>query len=143
MSKIIYRTQHGKELLPVLDQVIELYITSTLGERRPVQDRECMAAMLEHGNLVITAWDVEVLVGIARSLTDFCYVAYLSDLAVRDSHQKQGIGTELIRQTQLALGPAASIVLLAAPKAQDYYPKIGLQAHSSAWVLRPGMRLQG
>ncbi len=83
-----------------------------------------------------------MLVGISRSLTDFCYVAYLSDLAVRESHQKQGIGTELIRQTQLALGPGASIVLLAAPKAEEYYPKIGMQAHPSAWVLRSGMQLR-
>ena len=79
-----------------LDQVIELYRASTLGERRPVDDRERMRGMLRNANLVITAWDGDLLVGISRSLTDFVYVTYLSDLAVRESYQRQGIGKRLL-----------------------------------------------
>src|SRR5580693_2896376 len=96
---ISYRTGNDLDL----DVVIELYHASTLGERRPVDDRGRMNDMLQKANLVITAWDGELLVGIARSVSDFSYATYLSDLAVRVSHQKQGIGRELIRQTQ-ALG---------------------------------------
>jgi predicted N-acetyltransferase YhbS len=120
-----------------LDQVIELYRASTLGERRPVDDRGRMQAMLANANLVVTAWDGELLVGISRSLSDFAYATYLSDLAVRLSHQRQGIGRELIRETRRYSGPAAYIVLLAAPKAVDYYPRIGFVAHPSGWILRP------
>jgi predicted N-acetyltransferase YhbS len=120
-----------------LDEVLDLYRASTLGERRPVDDRERMADMLNNANLVVTAWDGNLLVGIARSMTDFVYATYLSDLAVRLSHQRQGIGKELIRRTQRE-APRASVILLAAPKAVDYYPHIGFQAHPSAWVLRPG-----
>lgn len=121
-----------------LGEVIDLYRTSTLGERRPVDDPERMAAMLERANLVVTAWDGDLLVGISRSLTDFAYVTYLSDLAVRASHQKMGIGKELIRVTRREGGPDAYIVLLAAPKAVEYYPHIGFSPHNSAWILRPG-----
>ncbi len=96
MAKIDYRS--GKNL--DLDQFIELYHASTLGERRPVQNRDTMKDMLENANLVITAWDGEMLVGIARTLTDFTYVGYLADLAVRASHQRRGIGIELIRQNR-------------------------------------------
>jgi predicted N-acetyltransferase YhbS len=120
-----------------LDEVLDLYRASTLGERRPVDDRERMADMLNNANLLVTAWDGNLLVGIARSMTDFVYATYLSDLAVRLSHQRQGIGKELIRRTQRE-APRASVILLAAPKAVDYYPHIGFQAHPSAWVLRPG-----
>lgn len=120
-----------------LDAVIELYRASTLGERRPVDERERMAAMLRHGNLVVTGWDGELLVGIARSFSDFSYCTYLADLAVRVSHQKQGIGKELIRRTQLE-GGQANIILLAAPKAVDYYPHIGFTNNRQAWMLRPG-----
>jgi len=113
-----------------------------LGERRPVDDRERMATMLRNANLVVTAWDAELLVGIARSLTDFSYATYLSDLAVRVSHQRMGIGKELIRRTQRAGGPRARIVLLAAPAAVDYYSHVGFTQHPSAWTLGPGEFLQ-
>jgi GNAT superfamily N-acetyltransferase len=119
-----------------LDQVIELYRASTLGERRPIDDREIMRAMIQHSNLVVTAWEGDLLVGIARTLTDFAYVGYLSDLAVRESHQRRGIGVELIRKTRERMGPRSGLVLLAAPKAVDYYPHIGFRRHDSAWTLR-------
>ena len=121
-----------------LDEVIDLYRASTLGERRPVDDRERMRKMIENASLVITAWDGEALVGISRSVTDFVYTTYLSDLAVRKSHQKQGIGKELIRRTQAACDPRTRIVLLSAPAAEKYYPRIGFTQHHSAWTLAPG-----
>jgi ribosomal protein S18 acetylase RimI-like enzyme len=124
-------------LVPDLDEVIDLYRASTLGERRPVDDRERMAAMMRNANLIVTAWDGTLLVGISRSLTDRVYVTYLSDLAVRASHQRMGIGQELVRVTQRE-APQAYIVLLAAPKAVDYYPRIGFSRHDSAWLLREG-----
>jgi len=120
-----------------LDEVIDLYRTSTLGERRPVDDRERMGNMLRHANLVVTAWEGDLLVGISRSLTDWVYVTYLSDLAVRASHQRLGIGKELMRVTQREC-PDAYIVLLAAPKAVEYYPRVGFTRHESAWMLRSG-----
>ncbi len=125
-----------------LAAAVELYRASTLGERRPVNDEACMQQMLQHANLTITAWDGDLLVGIARSLTDWCYCCYLSDLAVRASHQRGGIGKELIRRTQAALGPKATLILLAAPAAVDYYSHIGMQQHPSAWVLRGDKKLK-
>lgn len=124
-----------------LDQVIELYHESTLGERRPVEDRACMGEMLERANLVVTAWDGDQLVGISRTLTDFCYVAYLADLAVHRAYQRSGIGKALVAHTRAALGPQAIIVLLAAPAAADYYPHIGFQHHPQAWILHQEDRL--
>lgn len=119
-----------------LDAVIELYRASTLGERRPVDDRARMAAMLANANLMVSAWDDHQLVGLARSLSDFSYCTYLSDLAVRLSHQRRGIGRELIRRTQQA-GGRAQIILLAAPRAVDYYPHVGFTHHPRAWMLKP------
>jgi GNAT superfamily N-acetyltransferase len=134
------RYETGNEL--DLDRVIELYRASTLGERRPVDDRERMAAMLRHANLVVTAWDGDLLVGISRALSDFSFVTYLSDLAVRASHQKHGIGKELIRRTQAA-AKTAKLLLLAAPAAEKYYPHIGFTHHPQAWMLDPGQRVKG
>jgi predicted N-acetyltransferase YhbS len=125
-----------------LDRTIELYRASTLGERRPVDDRERMAAMLRHANLVVTAWDGDLMVGISRALSDFSFVTYLSDLAVRVTHQRTGIGRELIRRTQSAAGPHAKLILLAAPAAEAYYPHVGFARHPQCWMLSPGDALR-
>ena len=124
-----------------LDAVIELYRASTLGERRPVDDRERMREMLANANLVVTAWEGDLLVGIGRSVSDFSYCTYLSDLAVRVSHQRGGIGRELIRRTR-EQGGKATLNLLAAPKAVDYYPRIGFIHHPQAWLLAPDTALR-
>lgn len=132
MGTLEYR--YGNDL--DLDQVLDLYRASTLAARRPVDDRAIAADMLKHANLVVTAWEGPLLVGISRSLTDWSYVAYLSDLAVRESHQKLGIGRALVEKTRERMGPRSMIVLLAAPAAVDYYPRIGFSAHPSAWILK-------
>jgi predicted N-acetyltransferase YhbS len=119
-----------------LDQVIELYRSCSLGARRPVDDRERLRAMLANANIVITAWEGELLVGISRAISDFSYATYLSDLAVRESYQRSGIGRELIRRTQLAGGPQATVILLSAPAAADYYPRVGFERHDSCWLIR-------
>jgi GNAT superfamily N-acetyltransferase len=110
---------------------------STLAARRPVDDEACLAAMLRHANLLATAWQGDLLVGVARAVTDFAYCCYLSDLAVDVAYQRQGVGRALIEQIKSRLGPRAKIVLLAAPAAEGYYPKLGFHAHRSAWIL-PG-----
>ena len=124
-----------------LDEVVELYRDSTLGERRPVDDRERMRLMLKNANLVITAWHERELVGIARSMTDWVYATYLADLAVKLSYQRQGIGKQLICRTQQECGPETSLILLSAPKAVEYYPKIGMLHHPAAFWLPKGRRL--
>ena len=110
MSAITYRIGNDLDL----DLVIELYRSSTLGERRPIGDRARMQCMLQNASLVVTAWDAEQLVGIARSVSDFACCTYLSDLAVRQTHQRRGIGSELIRRTREAGGQAT--VILRSPR---------------------------
>jgi GNAT superfamily N-acetyltransferase len=116
-------------------QSTDLLRRSTLAERRPVDDPKCIRAMLRHANLICTAWDQRRLIGVARSVTDFEYCCYLSDLAVDTAYQRKGIGKTLIALTQSRLGAKATIILLAAPKARAYYPKLGFEAHDSAWLL--------
>jgi predicted N-acetyltransferase YhbS len=116
-------------------QFVDLLQRSTLAERRPVEDFKCIQAMLQHANLLCTAWHEDKLVGVARSVTDFEYCCYLSDLAVDVAYQKQGIGRQLIAVTKANLGARAKLILLSAPKAEGYYPKIGFDAHRSAWVI--------
>lgn len=114
-------------------QVAEVFRSS--GIRRPVDDLERIQRMVDNANLIATAWVGERLVGIARALTDFSYCCYLSDLAVDKEYQKNGIGRHLITQIQEVLGEEASLVLLAAPNAKDYYPQIGFQRADNAFLI--------
>ena len=132
MNEIEYREGNNLSIADVVD----LYRASTLGERRPIDNIAIVTDMIRHANLIVTAWDHSLLVGVARTLTDFSYVGYLADLAVRVSHQNRGIGTELIQRTRDAMGDSSMLVLLSAPKATAYYPKLGFKKHDSAWVLR-------
>jgi predicted N-acetyltransferase YhbS len=122
------------------DQAIDLYIRSTLGERRPIHNRKAFENMYKHANLIISAWDDDKIVGISRTLTDFSYVAYLSDLAVDVQYQKQGIGKRLIQETKAYLDQDCMLVLLAAPKAREYYGPLGFEQHPSAWTLKKALK---
>ena len=117
-----------------IDEFRRVLISSTLGARRPVHDDIRLQKMLDHGNLIITARDNGRLIGVSRSLSDFAFCTYLSDLAVDQEYQKQGIGRELIRQTKLA-SPEAKLILLSAPAAISYYPKIGMKQFEYCFYL--------
>ncbi|MBU3546370.1 GNAT family N-acetyltransferase [Polynucleobacter sp. MWH-Jannik1A5] len=128
--------EYRDDAIITAQQAIDLYKRSTLGERRPIHNVQTFEAMIKNANLTITAWDGEVLVGISRSLTDFAYVAYLADLAVDQQYQRSGIGKQLIEETKSRLGPECMIVLLAAPKANEYYGHIGFEHNPRAWTLK-------
>lgn len=127
---IIYQIEKSVSV----EEFREVLVNSTLGERRPINNHETLSKMLEHGNLIVTARDNGKLIGIARSLTDFNYCTYLSDLAVDKNYQKMGIGKELIKQTKFKT-PNAKLILLSAPKAVKYYPKIGMIKWEQCYVL--------
>lgn len=116
------------------EEFVKVLARCTLGERRPLNDPERIAAMLAHGNLILTARDSGNIVGVARSLSDFSFCTYLSDLAVDQDYQHKGIGKELIRRTQLE-APNAKLILLAAPAAVNYYPHIGMTRHEHCFYI--------
>ena len=114
---------------------IDVLKNSTLGERRPVDDEETIKGMLENADIIVTAMIDAKIIGIARAVTDFHYCCYLSDLAVDKAYQNRGIGKELISKVQEQLNAKCKIILLSAPDATKYYPKIGFSQHTSAWTL--------
>ncbi len=130
MSK---ETTYRSDVIPNVDQIMDLYINA--GLKRPVEDRDRIKKMFANSNLIITAWDNDLLVGLARSLTDFCYSCYLSDLAVRASYQGKGIGRQLVEITKKKSGDESMLLLLSAPSALSYYPRIGLRNAKNAFII--------
>lgn len=120
------------------EQFRDVLIESGLSERRPMDDNETLQKMITGANLLVTCWDGARLVGLARSVTDFVYCCYLSDLVVNGAYQHQGIGRRLIELTEEQLGPKGKIILVAAPAAEKYYAKVGFDHLPQAWVRRKG-----
>jgi len=125
--------QYQVGVTPDVAKIIEVYDSS--GIKRPTSDAERISRMFAESNLIITAWDDQELVGVARSLTDFCWCCYLSDLAVRLEYQKQGIGKKLIELTKEQIGEQTALILLAAPAAIDYYPKVGMNKIHNGFMI--------
>lgn len=130
MPDIEYR--HNFPLDPV--DVVRVFDAS--GITRPTSDLPRIARMFAAPSLVISAWQQGRLVGLSRSLTDYAYCCYLSDLAVDKQLQGQGVGKELIRRTQAVIGEEVSLILLSAPNAMSYYPAVGFQRAENAFVIR-------
>lgn len=134
---IAYSLEPGLEA----GEFVALLSRTSLGARRPIEDLPRIAQMLARADVIVTARSEGRLVGVARSLTDFCYCTYLSDLAVDEEFQGQGIGYELMRRTHLAAGLQTRVILIAAPLARTYYPQMGLEPHDSCWMIPPGQPL--
>ena len=126
--------QYKTGLIPTTAEIIEVYNSS--GLNRPTADARRIAGMYANSNLIVTAWDGDLLVGISRALTDFHYCCYLSDLAIRKEYQKKGIGKELVRLTKEAISPLSMLLLLSAPTAMEYYPKIGMDKLDNAFMIK-------
>lgn len=119
---------------PTTEAIIALYNNS--GLNRPTLDVDRIARMYANSNLIVTAWDNDKLVGISRSLTDFCYCCYLSDLAVREEYKRSGIGKKLIELTKEKVGEGSMVLLLSAPSAIEYYPKIGMEKVDNGFIIK-------
>ena len=136
MSQIIYAREENLDP----EEFTQVLIRSTLGERRPVTDPERIRNMVTNADIIVTARQGGELIGVARSVSDFAYCTYLSDLAVDERYQRKGIGKELIERTRAA-APEAKLILLSAPKAVEYYPRIGMRRHDQCYYVDPGDRL--
>ncbi len=124
--------RHGAPL--DLEDIVRVFQSS--GIRRPVDDRERIAVMFQHANLTVSAWDGATLVGVCRALTDFAYCCYVSDLAVAGPYQHRGVGHRLLQEVRDRLGDQVAMILLSAPEAMAYYPKVGFEAASNAFIIR-------
>jgi len=125
---------YSLDIIPGIEQVIDVYRDS--GINRPIDNKDRIQRMYDNSNLIATAWHGEELVGISRSLTDFCYCCYLSDLAVKEAYKHRGIGKKLIALTKEKIGDETMLLLLAAPAAMEYYPKIGMEQVGNGFIIK-------
>ncbi len=120
-----------------LDAAEYAALVRSSGLDRPVDDLPRVAAMLAGSNLVVTARDdAGRLLGAARSVTDFAWCCYLSDLCVERERQRGGLGRLLLAETKRAVGPGCMVLLLSTPSAMGYYPRLGMERAPNAFLTR-------
>src|SRR5688572_24780823 len=95
---------------PTAQQVIDLY--DSAGLKRPTDDPGRIQQMIDNSDLIATAWDGDLLVGVSRSITDWVWSCYLADLAIREGYKKAGIGRKLIELTKEKVGEQSMVLLL-------------------------------
>lgn len=125
--------QYRFDKIPDAEQIIELY--DNAGLPRPTHDKDRIQKMYDNSNLIVTAWDEDLLVGVSRSITDWVWSCYLADLAVRDEYKKAGIGRQLINLTKEKVGDQSMVLLLSVPTAMEYYPKVGFVKQESSFIM--------
>ncbi|MEN7551893.1 GNAT family N-acetyltransferase [Rapidithrix thailandica] len=125
-----------KQITPDTPSLIDLFNHSDYFPIKEKHDTKRIAKMFEKANLVISAWHNETLVGISRSLTDFCYCCYLSDLAVRDDYKRKGIGKKLVELTKEKAGDQCKLILQSSPGAMEFYTSIGMDRIDSAFIIQ-------
>jgi ribosomal protein S18 acetylase RimI-like enzyme len=126
MAKVVYARESNLSA----EELGDVFARS--GIIRPARDIERLRRMVKNANLILTARVEGKLVGVARALTDFAWVCFVSDLAVDRECQRSGIGRELLRQMRELVGDEVSVSLFAGPGAETYYPHIGFES-GSGW----------
>ena len=117
--------EYKKDIQLNIEDVIRVFNASTIV--RPTSNYLRIKKMFDSSDIVV---------GVCRALTDFSYCCYLSDLAVDAQYQRQGIGKAMIEITKEAIGDEVALILLAAPNAMDYYPKIGFEKLENGFIIK-------
>lgn len=122
-----------------VDEFCRVLLESGLGATRPTGNRPRMQQMIDQADLVVTARldrPDRALVGVARSITDFSWCCYLSELAVSSTAQGLGVGKGLIDETRRQLGPRVSLVLASMPESVGFYERIGMPRQPDAFCFK-------
>lgn len=114
-------------------EFIDVLVRSGLSVRRPVDQPERIQRMIDNASIMLCARDNGKLVGISRTISDFSYCCYLSDLAVDAAYHGKRIGQRLIEKTHEISGDETLLILLEAPMAAGYYEHVGFTKFDNCW----------
>ena len=111
-------------------RIATLYRRAPLLRRTDNPDRLWEA--FEASSLVLTLWESDRLVGLARVLSDGVQAAYLCDLAVEPDLQGAGVGKRLVDEILTRL-PGTELILRDSNLSAGFYERLGFEPVENAW----------
>jgi predicted N-acetyltransferase YhbS len=121
------------------DPVAIAEVYRSVGWERMASDPERLREALLACTEVISAWEGEVAVGVARLLTDQHFHAIILGVAVRPDRQGKGIGSRLVRNL-VALYPDAQYHLWTRNRRFSFYGRLGFEMDDAAMLRPPDRR---
>jgi ribosomal protein S18 acetylase RimI-like enzyme len=118
---IDYRDESAAVDLTKLATLLE-----SAGWEHRTRDTSRLGQMVHGSTYRVSAHEGDALVGFARAISDGAFNAYVSTVAVLPSHQRRGIGRELMRRL-LAGRDHVQFVLHAAPRVHPFYFQCGFR----------------
>lgn len=113
-------------IIPNLDSVLNLYndVSWSAYTSNPVQLENALNNSLK----VWTAWEDDLLVGLARVVGDGYTIIYIQDILVLEAYQARGLGSQLLTTIFEEYQDVRQIILLtdATDKTISFYEKNGL-----------------
>lgn len=87
---------------------------------------------------VVAAYDGPMLIGLARAVTDGFHDTYLTEIAVRPTYQKKGIGRNMMATILKRFGHT-SLYVTSSAQVGDFFSKCGLKArpHMTVFSIAP------
>ncbi len=116
-----------------LDAQDILKLFEQAGISKPNWSIDRMQRALKGSSVIVTAWNENELIGFGNAITDFAWIAYLSQLAVNPQFQGMGVGRKLLDLMRSELGEEVTLVVHSAEKASDFYQRAGFEPYSNVF----------
>lgn len=103
-----------------------IVLFNQVGWNDKTQDINRLHSMVENSQIVVTAWDDEIMIGFARCTTDYVFNGQLNNVVVDESYRGKGVGKALINNI-LDLNKEVTFVLRGDIENEGFYKNLGFE----------------
>jgi len=97
-----------------------------VGWNDKTSDINRLKAMVENSQIVVTAWDEEIIIGFARGTTDYVFNGQINNVVVDSKYRRKGIGKVLINKI-LDNSKQVTYMLRGSIRNEEFYRSLGFE----------------
>lgn len=115
------------------DKLITLF--NQVGWDDKTEDIDRLKGMVENSQIVVTAWDEEIMIGFARCTTDYVFNGQINNVVVDSKYRRKGIGKCLINKI-LDSSKQVTYMLRGDINNEEFYKGLGFEDGSICLVYK-------